>query len=953
MKSSIRCTQACAVVILLLMFGAILANVARAQEVPPPGARPGAQEFMDGPPGAVQDERGNWRMQGEAETALPVAAAATGGPDDYGYVWNDSVPFNWIDATNGTDTGLSGESWNQRTGPIPLPFAFKYYDATYSSVYIGAAGYITFLDFPNWTWRDQMRTPRPSVPNTVISPFSTPLELATRGKNGRVFYQAGGSDPNRYFVITWNNVNAWDTDERYTFQVVLHENGDILFQYQTMTRGEDDWYWCGYVGIEDAEGLDGFGYESSACVPDSIQNGSIKAIRFTRPAPSARVKLTPRAQGGFTHAGASETYELTIYNNGELGADVYNVTISSPWPAEVRMNGQALADTNGDNVPDTGSLAQGARRQLTVLVQTPTFANIADTNTATLNVRSTRNLALLRSAVVRTSIPAPFAQVYEDFASPGARLAIFQPGGRLTRSVASPQSGIRSDVMAVVETQAGGYVVLWKDWINDAVYLRAVVVDGDGSLQSPVRTLSTMPTGWYNYLGAALAPDGNIGLSWLQEQARKVAGKWEYNLNVWFAILDPSGNFVLAPTNLTGNNVWAAWGAVHVPWFYHTQIVATDDNRFFVAWNDYRNNGSDWADNLDYAVRTSTGQVIKAKTRFSINQATDYDNADWPRLASLNGNRVLLTYLGDAGDLEGIRGAILNSAGDLLVGPIPLTDEWAYPQAAVQLSSGSILAIWQEWVPDRWGLRYALLNSTDLGFLVGPTDLVNPFSFTGDWAPSVAADANNRAVVTWGENDASYRPHHYYALLDGSGAVLTPPTPVLAARRPADGSTPYVASSFNGYGVAPGLADSPSSTTQSDVEVNAPAVSSGDPGADAQVVMKVGNRGLPTATNVVVTAELDPNLAFLNSSPPPSDSAQAATNAGGVYTWNVPDLRYLSQGLIVMNTSVPSTTIGARYPVTITISTTGSDVNPGNNSTVTEVMVAEQVYLPATSSSGD
>ena len=56
-----------------------------------------------------------------------AAPQTTGGPDDYGYTWDDSVPLSWINATGGTDTGMSGFSYNQKTGPIALPFAFKYY----------------------------------------------------------------------------------------------------------------------------------------------------------------------------------------------------------------------------------------------------------------------------------------------------------------------------------------------------------------------------------------------------------------------------------------------------------------------------------------------------------------------------------------------------------------------------------------------------------------------------------------------------------------------------------------------------------------------------------------------------------------------------------------------------------------------------------------------------------
>ena len=74
--------------------------------------------------------------------AASAAPQATGGPDDYGYTWDDSVALSWIDATSGTDTGMSGYG-GQAVG-VSLPFPFKYYENTFNSVYIVGAGYLSF-----------------------------------------------------------------------------------------------------------------------------------------------------------------------------------------------------------------------------------------------------------------------------------------------------------------------------------------------------------------------------------------------------------------------------------------------------------------------------------------------------------------------------------------------------------------------------------------------------------------------------------------------------------------------------------------------------------------------------------------------------------------------------------------------------------------------------------------
>ncbi|HQY89958.1 hypothetical protein [Caldilinea sp.] len=937
-------------VLVLGLTSLLPAKLAMAQEAPPPtdppplaGVRP-----EHGPPGAVADENGLWRMAADTAPVEAATAAASGGPDDYGYTWNDGVPLNWIDATGGTDTGLSGDSFrNQRTGAIPLPFAFKYYDAVYTNVYIGAAGYVSFQDSPDWYWDDQIPIPCPSVPNAVISAYSTPLILATSGKRGHVFYQAGGTAPNRYFVIAWNEVMFVGEDDQYTFEIVLYENGDILLQYKTMTWGADGHYICATVGIEDAEGLDGFNY-SMSCVPPSIKSNSIKSIHFTRPAATTRVKLRPRGQGRFTRAANTETFEVTVYNNGELGADTYNVTLNSSWPATLQMGGQALTDTNGDGIPDTGAVGQGERKKLTVQVQTPTFASVADVNTATLTMRSTRNSTVKRTTLLRSTVPTPFAQIYEDGASPGPRLTLLNPDGRITRKL----TGVTrwGGEMAVGGTPAGGYLYAWDEWLGGAWQLRYALLDDAGELQTPIQTMATAAPGYFMDLATAVAPNGAIGLSWVQVQSREVNGNWEYNYNVWLSILDAAGGVVLSPTNLTNNGAWTTQASVGAPSFYYTQIAAAEDNHFFVVWNDYHNNGSSWTDNIFYTVRSASGQVVKPLTQLG---GADLNGADRPRVAALSGNRFLLAYYGYAGGAQGVRTMALTSAGDLIAGPQLLTDYYESPQAVTQLSNGSILLVWSHWTNDKAGLRYALLSNTSYAITTGPIDLDNPFSYTGDAAPSVIADADGRAVITWGENDWGYRPYHFYALIDGSGALLTPPTPWLAARIPAGGWAPSVTSSYNSYGIARSNSFAPTSATQPDVKVVAPTLSTGAPAGSAQVGIAVSNRGLSLANGVTVTVELDPLLTYLSAEPAPAASAQTATSGGGTYTWNAPDLRYLSQGLILLSTGVPSATVGARYPVTISVGTTGSDVNQGNNTIVTEVMVAEQIYLPNASQGDD
>ena len=94
-------------------------------EPPFPGGEGG------GPGGPVQNPDGLWYMPEGARQPMEAAGVtplASGGPDDFGYTWDDTVAFSWMNIITGTDTGLSGYSWGKGVGPIALPFSFKYYE---------------------------------------------------------------------------------------------------------------------------------------------------------------------------------------------------------------------------------------------------------------------------------------------------------------------------------------------------------------------------------------------------------------------------------------------------------------------------------------------------------------------------------------------------------------------------------------------------------------------------------------------------------------------------------------------------------------------------------------------------------------------------------------------------------------------------------------------------------
>jgi MSHA biogenesis protein MshQ len=70
-----------------------------------------------------------------------------------------------------------------------------------------------------------------SSPARLMLPYWTDLNPNGQSGGGSVTWQQKGSVPNRYLVVSWNNVYQYNTSTPYTFQVILYESGEFKYQY--------------------------------------------------------------------------------------------------------------------------------------------------------------------------------------------------------------------------------------------------------------------------------------------------------------------------------------------------------------------------------------------------------------------------------------------------------------------------------------------------------------------------------------------------------------------------------------------------------------------------------------------------------------------------------------------------------------------------------------------------
>jgi len=108
------------------------------------------------------------------------------------------------------------------------------------------------------------------------------------------------------------------------------------------------------------------------------------------------------------------------------------------------------------------------------------------------------------------------------------------------------------------------------------------------------------------------------------------------------------------------------------------------------------------------------------------------------------------------------------------------------------------------------------------------------------------------------------------------------------------------------------------------------------------VGVRYANHGATMAAGVVLTATLDSNLTYVRDT-----SGVVSTVSGNDVVWSLPDLGLLDSQDFVLYVQVPSAAAyGARYPITLTLTSVGPEANTADNTARAEVMAARQVFLP-------
>jgi hypothetical protein len=211
--------------------------------------------------------------KGEEDVQFGITPDASGGPDGFGYTWNDSnepngPAFDWVDiSVIGTPiTALTGD--DQNAGPIPIGFDFPFYENSFTSLRVCTNGFLSFTHTGTQFSNTAIPNTSTGTPRNLLAPFWDDLHFRSVQ---RARYHNDGSR----FIVQFTGVDRVPSGSNLTFQVILYPNGTIVYQYLTMTGVLNS----ATIGIQNATGTDGL-----QVVFNAPYVGNNLAIQFRPPA---------------------------------------------------------------------------------------------------------------------------------------------------------------------------------------------------------------------------------------------------------------------------------------------------------------------------------------------------------------------------------------------------------------------------------------------------------------------------------------------------------------------------------------------------------------------------------------------------------------------------------------------------------------------------------------------
>ncbi len=658
---------------------------------------------------------------------------------------------------------------------------------------------------------------------------------------------------------------------------------------------------------------------------------------------TAGFSADPARQGGFISPGSSVDFDFTIENTSDTLTDVFEIDLASAWPTILLQSDgiTPLDDSNGNGLNDTDLLFPGQTISLIARISAPASAFIGEDNRTTLFINSFTSPLIEETILMQSAVPSSFLQAFRDEGHNNPDIFVSQANNHGSQPILTP-GGTGSDI-AVAET-VSGYAYVWSDQrLVGNLYIteiESLLVDKLGNLTAGRSKITdhsgaVLPTHDIDP-AVAVDPSGNIAIFWQRLQFDQDGN---VNNNLFLRIINPEGSPIASETNLTNDTQWGVQNTIGVPNFESPRIAPMADSGFFAAWRSEHQETEGVIQDIYFATLNGSGGIVISPTNMTNDGPGGIGNIA-PAMAGLSTNRALISWVRRQTDNDDIWFEVIDNLGNVVHGPANLsrnekaTDWWNFD--AVELSNGSIMVAWQAWdciEGEHAGrIRFAVLGSNyqriRQPICLGYDGVANG----GDRGVSVTADAYGNAIVTWTDQDLSNRRSLYYALINKRGRIVTEPLAFYhsdALDGPVSINTQGYASTSRAFidGVA-FFSDSRYFARKEE---------------DVRLIINYNNLGTLASGAMTLTAKLDNNLGYV------SDTAPVAPIIdGNSISWSFSNLEPFTDTtqFDLYSTLSVSATIGATYPITLSVDLQLVESDLDNNQDLARVVVGLSLFLP-------
>jgi hypothetical protein len=254
----------------------------------------------------------------------PVTIPDHGGPDGFGYTYDATVPYEWVDTAGGVEVP-EGDDWGR--GPYDIGFPFTYYGTTYAQFCVSTNGFVMFGGYcPSaYHWYNSS-IPNPALPNGIAAPFWD--DIKPRGE-AVLRFKLFGSAPNRYLVVEYNHVGLYDDFAPITFEVIFYEgSNNCKFQYNSLTansRGNGN---SATVGIEDPLGRIGLQYSFNQPV---LHDGLAILFAYPTATPTPTLPSGPTPTRTRTPVASPTPTGVPDHGGPDAFGYTYDATVAFDW----------------------------------------------------------------------------------------------------------------------------------------------------------------------------------------------------------------------------------------------------------------------------------------------------------------------------------------------------------------------------------------------------------------------------------------------------------------------------------------------------------------------------------------------------------------------------------------------------------------------------------------------